>query len=91
MPGDAVSCARCSQPLEYVGRKRFHEGANRGVFGELGELFVKREHLDVYVCPRCAGWISSSAESANSIGPVDAGRGACTPPLGRYSPTNSPG
>ena len=48
-----VSCARCDQALQYVGRKRFHEGPNWGVFGELGELFVKREHFDVYVCPRC--------------------------------------
>jgi len=48
-----LSCARCNQKLDYVGRKRFHEGANWGVFGELGELFVKREHFDVYVCNRC--------------------------------------
>ena len=48
-----ISCARCNTTLQYVGRKRFHEGTNWGVFGELGELFVKREHFDVYVCPRC--------------------------------------
>ncbi len=52
-PGNAIPCARCQQPLHYVGRKRFHEGANWGVFGEIGELFVKREHFDVYVCQRC--------------------------------------
>jgi uncharacterized protein YbaR (Trm112 family) len=46
-------CPRCDQPLQYVGRKRFHEGTNWGFFGEVGELFVKREHFDVYVCPRC--------------------------------------
>ena len=51
--GDPIACARCNQTLQYVGRKRFHEGANWGVFGEIGELFVKREHFDVYVCPRC--------------------------------------
>ena len=48
-----ISCARCNETLQYVGRKRFHEGTNWGVLGELGELFVKREHFDVYVCPRC--------------------------------------
>ena len=48
-----IFCSRCSRTLEYVGRKRFHEGTNWGVFGELGELFVKREHFDVYVCPQC--------------------------------------
>jgi len=52
-PPHPLSCPRCVQPLQYVGRKRFHEGTNWGVFGELGELFVKREHFDVYVCPRC--------------------------------------
>ena len=50
---DPISCARCNQALQYVGRKRFHEGTNWGVLGELGELFVKRQHFDVYVCPRC--------------------------------------
>ena len=48
-----VVCARCNEALQYVGRKRFHEGTNWGVLGELGELFVKREHFDVYLCPRC--------------------------------------
>jgi hypothetical protein len=48
-----MSCPRCEQALQYVGRKRFHEGANWGILGEVGELFVKREHFDVYVCQRC--------------------------------------
>ena len=50
---DTITCARCTRPLEYVGRKRFHEGTNWGFLGEIGEFFVKREHFDVYVCPRC--------------------------------------
>jgi len=50
---DPLACPRCSCALEYVGRKRFHEGTNWGALGEIGELFVKREHFDVYVCPRC--------------------------------------
>jgi hypothetical protein len=36
-----------------MGTKKFHEGARIGVFGELAELFVKREHFDVYLCTRC--------------------------------------
>ncbi len=50
-----MTCPRCDHGLEYVGTKKFHEGT-RGwafFFGELGELFVNREHFDVYVCPRC--------------------------------------
>jgi hypothetical protein len=50
---DPLKCPRCTRRLDYVGRKRFHEGTNWGFFGEVGELFVKREHFDVYVCPRC--------------------------------------
>jgi hypothetical protein len=48
-----IACSRCDLALTYVGRKRFHEGTNWGVLGEIGEFFVKREHFDVYVCPRC--------------------------------------
>ena len=48
-----IACPRCERKLEHVGTKRFHEGTNWGAFGELGELFVKRERFDVYVCPRC--------------------------------------
>jgi ribosomal protein S27AE len=50
---DRLQCPRCAVELEYVGTKKFHEGARWGVLGELGELFVKKEHFDVYVCPRC--------------------------------------
>ena len=50
---DPLLCARCQKSLEFVGSKRFHEGTNWGILGELGELFVKRERFDVYVCPRC--------------------------------------
>lgn len=48
-----MSCPRCNTELEYVGTRKFHEGTRWGFFGELGELFVNREHFDVYVCPRC--------------------------------------
>ena len=48
-----LACPRCNQELEHLGTKRFHEGTNWGVLGELGELFVKRERFDIYACPRC--------------------------------------
>ena len=46
-------CPRRAVELDYVGTKKFHEGARWGALGELGELFVKKEHFDIYVCPRC--------------------------------------
>ncbi len=48
-----VTCGRCDVGMEYKGTKRFHEGTNWGWLGEVGEFFVKKEHFDVYVCPRC--------------------------------------
>jgi hypothetical protein len=51
--GESIVCARCRTALRYVGRRRFHEGTNWGFLGEVGELFVKKEHFDVYLCPRC--------------------------------------
>ena len=52
---DPMLCPRCETRLDYVGTKKFHEGSRAMPFllGEIGELFVKREHFDVYVCPRC--------------------------------------
>jgi len=50
---DPMLCPRCSTGLEYVGTKKFHEGRRWGFLGEIGELFVKREHFDVYCCQRC--------------------------------------
>ena len=51
---DPVVCPRCDAALDYVGTKKFHEGSRGWGFwlGDLGELFVNREHFDVYVCPR---------------------------------------
>lgn len=48
-----VVCPRCRRKLDYVGTKSFHEGTRWGVLGDLGELFVKKERLDLYCCPRC--------------------------------------
>ncbi len=50
-----MHCPRCVSALQYVGTKKFHEGSRGWGFwlGDLGELFVNRQHFDVYVCPRC--------------------------------------
>jgi hypothetical protein len=52
-PADRLKCLRCSHDLEHLGTKRFHEGTNWGLLGEIGEIFVKREQFDVYACGRC--------------------------------------
>ena len=46
-----IFCPRCNRKLDYVGTKQFHEGSV--AWSLLGELFVNREHFDVYLCPRC--------------------------------------
>ena len=48
-----LRCPRCDRALDYMCTKSFHEGTRWGVLGDLGELFVNRERLDVYRCPRC--------------------------------------
>lgn len=52
---DPVTCPRCYTALDHVGTRSFHEGSQAApfLFGGLGELFVNREHFDVYICPRC--------------------------------------
>ena len=52
---DPMICPRCDTELDYVGTKKFHEGSRGWGFflGDLGELFVHREHFDIYVCARC--------------------------------------
>ncbi len=52
-PANPISCLRCKETLQHAGTRRFHEGTNWGALGEIGELFVKRERFDVYVCPQC--------------------------------------
>jgi hypothetical protein len=39
--------------LVYLGEKKFREGSNWGVMGEIGHLFEKSESYDVYVCRQC--------------------------------------
>ena len=55
LPADEnpMVCPTCHLGLEYVGTRDFHEGARWGALGDLGELFVHKEHFDVYVCERC--------------------------------------
>ena len=48
-----LHCLRCETKLDYVGAKSFHEGMQWGVLGNLAELFVNREHFDIYCCPKC--------------------------------------
>ncbi len=52
---DPMQCPVCRLTLDFVGTKKFHEGSRAAPFvlGDFGELFVKREHFDVYVCSRC--------------------------------------
>lgn len=52
---DPMVCPNCQLTLDFVGTKKFHEGSRAAPFllGEVGELFVNREHFDVYVCSRC--------------------------------------
>jgi hypothetical protein len=48
-----IGCLRCESKMIFAGRKRFHEGARLGVFGNLGELLVNREYFDLWVCKDC--------------------------------------
>ena len=50
---DPMRCARCDVSLSYMGTRDFHHGTRWGALGELGELFVNKQHFDVYVCDRC--------------------------------------
>jgi hypothetical protein len=50
---DPISCSRCRIQLDFVGTRDFHHGTRWGALGDLGELFVNKQHFDVYVCSRC--------------------------------------
>lgn len=52
---ESIVCARCQLPLAYVGTRDFHHGTRWGALGDIGELFVNKQHFDVYVCGRCGG------------------------------------
>ncbi|WP_394200334.1 hypothetical protein [Shewanella waksmanii] len=48
-----LNCLRCDIPLTQLGEKSFHEGARWGALGNLAELFVDKQPLDMYACNRC--------------------------------------
>jgi hypothetical protein len=50
---DPIRCSRCDLELAFMGTRDFHEGTRWGALGDLGELFVNKQHFDVYVCNRC--------------------------------------
>lgn len=51
--GRDLKCLRCSVPMLYSGKFKFHEGVNPGVFGNIFEIFLNRESFDLYSCPKC--------------------------------------
>lgn len=46
-------CLSCSGELIFVGEKTFHEGTRWGAMGDLAELFVNKESLNMYACKQC--------------------------------------
>lgn len=56
MPSDqSMPCLRCGSEMSFQGTKKFHEGTRQWAFwlGDFGELFVNRQHFDVYACSNC--------------------------------------
>jgi hypothetical protein len=51
--GREVDCLRCGRALDYVGLRHFHEGTRWGVLGNLGELLVRAEGFEIYLCSGC--------------------------------------
>jgi predicted nucleic-acid-binding Zn-ribbon protein len=47
-----IECPRCRTGLEYLGKKRFHEGGHLTHI-LLGDLFVNREEFELYACSQC--------------------------------------
>jgi hypothetical protein len=48
-----LKCLRCESSMKFVGEKKFHEGKRHGVWGEIGELMVKRTVINMYECTNC--------------------------------------
>ena len=47
-----IKCPRCRIDLDDLGSKQFYEGEYwRDIV--LGDLFINREHFDLYACSRC--------------------------------------
>jgi hypothetical protein len=48
-----MNCLRCKTVLTYAGPRKFHQGPNFGVLGDLGELLVAKESVEMYICSEC--------------------------------------
>ena len=48
-----LNCPRCNTRMEYSGMYHFHEGKRYGIFGNLGELFVRKKSFNIQECPQC--------------------------------------
>lgn len=48
----SMNCLHCADSMAYAGRKRFHDSSYL-TEALLGEFFVNREALDLYVCRGC--------------------------------------
>lgn len=59
-----LHCLRCDGDMGYAGRKRFHDSSYARE-ALLGEFFVNREELDMYVCRGCGKTEFFAPESAS--------------------------
>lgn len=48
-----VDCLKCKIALDFHGNFKFNEGTSAGSIGNLLEVFINRESLDIYSCPKC--------------------------------------
>lgn len=49
----AIRCLRCDVTMKKLGSREFHQGSRFGVFGNLGELLVDKQALDMLACSNC--------------------------------------
>ena len=48
-----MRCLRCEGAMVHGGRREFHEGTRLGALGDLAELLVSKEALDLWYCGTC--------------------------------------
>ena len=48
-----VDCIRCKIALDYHGNFTFNENTRSGSLGNLLEVFINKESIDIYSCPEC--------------------------------------
>ena len=46
-------CMRCKIALDYHGNFKFNESTKSGPIGNLLEVFINKESLGIYSCPKC--------------------------------------